>query len=471
MTPSSRSARPISASFRVAPEMSPLTAWLAAIRPRTLGLSVSPVLLGTAQAFAETGRVHAGVFLATLLAALLIQIGTNLHNDVADFLRGTDTPERLGPVRATAQGWLSPQVVSRAAVLAFALALVTGLFLAWVGGWPIVVLGLVSLAAGAAYSGGPWPLSSLPVGELFVFLFFGVVAVAGSHYLQTGYWSPQALLGGAVLGLPAATVLLVNNFRDRHGDARAGRRTLAILLLAPGSHRAYAVMILAPFALLPGLLAWPAWLLPMLLLPRAWRLAHDFWHAPDGQALNPVLVRTARFQFWLGVSIAVSLWPGIPACKRVFDSVKDFGISQSPKSTRSSTVIMAPAARRPRLKVVDMFRALDEGRIRAIWIMGTNPAVTLPDSNRVRREGRWHYELAGEEAPQDWAACARRMLIDDTGGQVARAELFNTAVSTCRAALFDGERLEACIFIGPDFQLSERDWLVRLFAEMVQGSG
>ena len=235
--------------------MSPLAAWLAAIRPRTLGLSVSPVLLGTALAFAETGRVHAGVFLATLLAALLIQIGTNPHNDVADFLRGTDTPERLGPARATAQGWLSPQAVSRAAILAFALALVAGLFLAWVGGWPIVVLGLVSLAAGAAYSGGPWPLSSLPVGELFVFLFFGVVAVAGSHYLQTGYWSAAALLGGAILGLPAAAVLLVNNFRDRHGDARAGRRTLAILLPAPGSHRAYAVMMLAPFALLPGLAA------------------------------------------------------------------------------------------------------------------------------------------------------------------------------------------------------------------------
>ncbi|BAN68601.1 1,4-dihydroxy-2-naphthoate octaprenyltransferase [endosymbiont of unidentified scaly snail isolate Monju] len=293
--------------------MSPLAAWLAAIRPRTLGLSVSPVLLGTALAFAETGRVHAGVFLATLLAALLIQIGTNLHNDVADFLRGTDTPERLGPARATAQGWLSPQAVSRAAVLAFALALVAGLFLAWVGGWPIVVLGLVSLAAGAAYSGGPWPLSSLPVGELFVFLFFGVLAVAGSHYLQTGYWSAAALLGGAILGLPAAAVLLLNNFRDRHGDARAGRRTLAILLPAPGSHRAYAVMMLAPFALLPGLLAWPAWLLPMLLLPWAWRLTRDFWHAPDGRALNPVLARTARFQFWLGVSVAVSLWPGIPA--------------------------------------------------------------------------------------------------------------------------------------------------------------
>jgi len=152
--------------------MSPLAAWLSAIRPKTLGLSVSPVLTGTCLAWAEKGGLQLLPALAALLAAVCIQIGTNLHNDAADARKGTDGSGRLGPPRATTQGWLSATSIQRGALLAFSCAFVLGVYLVVVGGWPILLLGLVSLVAGAAYSGGPWPISATPLGELFVFLFF-----------------------------------------------------------------------------------------------------------------------------------------------------------------------------------------------------------------------------------------------------------------------------------------------------------
>jgi len=288
--------------------MSPLSAWIAAIRPKTLGLSLSPVLAGSALAFADTGSFRPLSFLAALAAALLIQVGTNLHNDVADFRRGTDGRDRLGPPRATARGWLAPAAVERGAWLAFFLAFLAGIYLAWVGGWPIVVLGLASLAAGAAYSGGPRPLSSLPVGELFVLLFFGLAAVGGSYYLQSGTLHGRALLAGVVLGLPAAAVLVVNNYRDREGDARSGRRTLAVLLPPAGSRLEYALLMLLPFAGLPLLLEPPWLLLPLLPLPFVVGLVRELWRSVPGPALNAVLARTARMQLLLGLLLAAAFW-------------------------------------------------------------------------------------------------------------------------------------------------------------------
>lgn len=287
--------------------MTPLQAWLAAIRPRTLGLSVSPVLVGTALALAEGHPFRPFPFLLALGAAMLIQVGTNLHNDVADHRRGTDGADRLGPPRATAQGWLAPAAVERGAWLAFGLAFLLGIGLAVAGGWPIVVLGLTSLAAGAAYSGGPRPLSGLPVGELFVFLFFGLAAVGGSYYLQAQELTPRALLAGAVMGLPAAAVLVVNNYRDRHTDARAGRRTLAVLLSAAASRREYAVLMLVPFLLLPWLFhgSWLASIPAVVVLP-ALRLVRRLSRA-EGPALNGVLAGTAGLQLLLGLALSFSL--------------------------------------------------------------------------------------------------------------------------------------------------------------------
>ncbi len=283
--------------------------WLAAIRPKTLGLSVSPVLLGTVLAWSEQGVLHWLPALAALLAAMAIQIGTNLHNDAADHLKGTDTPDRLGPPRASALGLLDAGRVKRAAFLAFGVAFVLGIYLVYWGGWPILLLGLASLVAGAAYSGGPWPISESPLGEVFVWLFFGLGAVGGSYWLQTGQLSWSLLPPATALGAFAAAVLVVNNYRDMYTDARAGRKTLAVLLPPVASRLAYALLMLGPF-LLPGILwqdvlRW--WLLPALLL--ALYLVWLMYHIPHGRQLNALLGRTARFQllFTLFFSLEILL--------------------------------------------------------------------------------------------------------------------------------------------------------------------
>ncbi len=161
------------------------TAWFLACRPKTLSVSLSPVLVGTAVAWHDSGTLLWLPLLAAAFGAAFIQIGTNLFNDVGDFLRGTDTPDRLGPKRATAEGWLTPDKVKAGAWLSFALAFLCGIYLVAHGGWPIVAIGLASLAAGWAYTGGPKPIAYGPLGEVFVFIFFGLVAVGGSYYLQT----------------------------------------------------------------------------------------------------------------------------------------------------------------------------------------------------------------------------------------------------------------------------------------------
>lgn len=287
-----------------------LHVWWTAIRPRTLPLAASPVLVGLALAWAEGAHPRWAVALATLAAALLIQIGTNLHNDAADFARGNDGADRLGPLRVTAAGWLAAAAVRRAAHFAFGAAFALGIYLAVVGGWPIVAIGLASLAAGLAYSGGPRPLSHTPWGEAYVWLFFGVLAVIGSHLLQTGQLSPAALLAGAALGLPAAAVLLVNNLRDVAADTRAGRRTLAAVLGDAVSRRLHALLLFTPFFALPVL----ALLLPgkhglwlaLLALPAALSVTRRMREA-RGVELNAVLAATARAQFVFASLLAIGL--------------------------------------------------------------------------------------------------------------------------------------------------------------------
>ena len=196
-----------------------LQAWFLACRPKTLSVSLSPVLVGTAVAWHDTHRILWLPLLAAALGAAFIQIGTNLFNDVGDYLRGTDTPERLGPKRATAEGWLGAGAVRLGAWLAFALAFLCGIYLVGHGGWPIVAIGLASLAAGWAYTGGPKPIAYGPLGEIFVFVFFGLVAVGGSYYLQTLTLTAVALIAAALVGIHAAAVITVNNYRDLDGDA------------------------------------------------------------------------------------------------------------------------------------------------------------------------------------------------------------------------------------------------------------
>lgn len=275
-----------------------LQAWFLACRPKTLSVSLSPVLVGTAVAWHDTSRVLWAPLFAAIAAAALIQIGTNLFNDVGDFLRGTDTPDRLGPKRATAEGWLSVGLVRAGAWLAFAFAFLCGIYLAWHGGWPIVAIGLASLAAGWAYTGGPAPIAYRPLGELFVWIFFGLVAVGGSYYLQTLHLAPSALIAAALVGLHAAAVITVNNYRDLDGDARNGKNTLAVLLGRPGTQLVYRVEMLLPYpllALLAPQLGWSA-ILPLLSLPLALKLIHRFRHEAPGPVFNDILAKTAGLQ-------------------------------------------------------------------------------------------------------------------------------------------------------------------------------
>ncbi len=206
---------------------SPVARWVLAARPKTLPLTMSPVIAGVSLAIAETGTFAPFTALCTLLAAMAIQIGANLYNDASDFERGTDGLDRLGPRRATAQGWFSARQVKTAAHLMFALAFVLGIFLLVRGGWPILTIGLASLAAGYAYTGGPKPIAYGPFGEIYVLLFFGIAAVGGSHYLQTLSFGWPAFWTGVALGLPAAAVLVVNNYRDLETDRVAGGRRFA----------------------------------------------------------------------------------------------------------------------------------------------------------------------------------------------------------------------------------------------------
>ncbi|MBG7602070.1 MAG: 1,4-dihydroxy-2-naphthoate polyprenyltransferase [Gammaproteobacteria bacterium] len=286
--------------------MSRATAWLSAIRPKTLSMAVIPVVVATALAWQLHAVIDWLVFAMTLLAAVMIQIGTNLHNDASDFERGADTQQRLGPARATAQGWLSASVVKRGSLLAFVTAFAAGIYLVSVGGWPILLLGIAALVSGAAYSGGPLPLSYTSFSELFVYLFFGVAAVMGSYYLQTLELHWIAFVIGSALGMLAAAVLVVNNTRDIDADRHAGRRTLAVRFGTGFSSIEYLVLLMLPF-LLPLVMSGDRfrWL-PLLLLPWAVVLILRFFRQPHGVEMNSVLVQTAQLQLLFGVLVAVA---------------------------------------------------------------------------------------------------------------------------------------------------------------------
>jgi 1,4-dihydroxy-2-naphthoate octaprenyltransferase len=202
-------------------------AWMLAIRVPTLSAAVVPVLVGSAIA-ARDNRFSSLIFIVVMCAALLIQIGTNLTNDLFDFQKGADTGTRLGPVRVVQAGLLSQREVAAGSALSFGLAILLGLYLAAVGGWPIVAIGLAAVASGIAYTGGPWPLGYHGLGDVFVFVFFGVVAVVGTFYLQSGNVTGAALIASLPVAMLVTAILVVNNLRDIDTDRLAGKRTLAV---------------------------------------------------------------------------------------------------------------------------------------------------------------------------------------------------------------------------------------------------
>ena len=285
-----------------------LRVWLMGIRPRTLTMSAVPVIVGASLAWSRGAAVDALTFAVTLTAAVAIQIGTNLLNDASDGLRGTDGPDRLGPLRLTGSGLASASQVRRVAIASFLIALAAGVYLVHVGGIVILLIGLASLAAGYAYSSGPRPLSYGPWGEAYVVIFFGIAAVAGSDYLQS-HRLPDlgVILTGIAIGCPAAAVLLVNNVRDFDADLRAGRRTLAGRIGTVAAKRLYGVLMLLPFPLLLVAIGWRDAGLVALALPLILWLAARFQGMAPGPQMNDLLGRTALAQSLIAALLVTDL--------------------------------------------------------------------------------------------------------------------------------------------------------------------
>ncbi len=280
-----------------------------ASRPATLPAAIVPVIVGTAIGARES-TFHPGTFVAALFAAILIQIGTNFANDYFDFRKGADTAERLGPVRITQAGLASPSTVLAATLVTFAAASVLGIYLIYIGGWPIVAIGVASILSGLAYTGGPYPLGYHGLGDVFVFLFFGVVAVAGSAYLQSGTVSSLALIASIPVGLLVTAILIVNNLRDIDTDRVAGKRTLAVRLGRLATRRQYLLFLtlayLTPVVLflLGAIGGWFA--LPLLTIPLAVKVARTVW-AGTGQVLNRALKQTGQLHLLFGLLFAAAL--------------------------------------------------------------------------------------------------------------------------------------------------------------------
>ena len=283
--------------------------WLLAARLKTLPAAISPVILGSALAFHD-GTCYLFICLMTLLAAMLIQIGTNFANDVFDFQKGTDREDRLGPLRVTQMGLISPEKMKRAMWLTFALAICVGFYLAWIGGWPIVWIGLVSIAAGILYTGGPFPLGYHGWGDVFVFIFFGLIAVPGTYYLQLGAISNLSICMGAVMGMLSTAILVVNNLRDADTDKLSGKKTLAVRMGKFFSKIQYSLLILLPFIL--PIYLWViseneiSLLLKVIIMPLSFHLIKQIFSL-TGSDLNPVLHRTARFLFIFTILLSTGL--------------------------------------------------------------------------------------------------------------------------------------------------------------------
>jgi 1,4-dihydroxy-2-naphthoate polyprenyltransferase len=285
--------------------------WLMAARPRTLPAAIAPVLVGTAAAVEVSGDIRVGAFVAALIGSIFIQIGTNLANDYSDARRGADTADRLGPVRVTSSGLVAPRRVLVATWVAFAVAVAAGIYLATVAGIVILIVGAASILAGVLYTGGPRPYGYEGLGELFVFLFFGLVAVNGSYYVQLERldWLPFGL--SLAVGFLATAILVVNNVRDIETDRRAGKMTLAVRLGRQRTRRLYVLLIAAAFAAVPiTLLAadGPAWgLLVLLSIPLVRPPVAAVMTRTDGPSLNGALAATGALLAAFSALLAAGL--------------------------------------------------------------------------------------------------------------------------------------------------------------------
>jgi 1,4-dihydroxy-2-naphthoate polyprenyltransferase len=283
--------------------------WYLAARPWTLPASLAPIIVGSAVAWHE-GGFHALTAMMALLTALLLQIAANFANDALDFKKGADTDERVGPTRITSAGYVSYEGVMRATFLTLGLAVLTGLYLVYRGGWPFLLLGIFALVAAVAYTGGPFPISYLGLGEIFVFLFFGLIAVTGTAYLQTGEVTALSLWSSLIPGALIVGILVVNNYRDLEGDRAVNKRTVAVRIGPRNTRLEYALMLLVT-ALTPLVFWAVGWLDTWALLTLlAWPLLWQLWRQVTtlhGPALNKTLGMTGRVAVAASVLFSIAL--------------------------------------------------------------------------------------------------------------------------------------------------------------------
>lgn len=286
-----------------------LRAWFLATRPQTLAAALVPVAVGTAVA-ARVGEVRWLPAVAALVGACLIQVGTNFANDAFDFEKGADTETRLGPARAAQSGWLTPSALKRGMAVVFGLAVAVGLYLTWVGGLGILAVGVCSIVAAIAYTGGPFPLAYNGLGDVFVMVFFGFVAVVGTAWVASGVVPPIAWLASVPVGALATAILIVNNVRDLEGDAQVGKRTLIVRFGRRFGEVEYALALCLAYAtpVLLRALGMAGWwvLAPMLTLPLALPLMRALVR-DRGATLNVTLAGTARLLVLYGLSFALGL--------------------------------------------------------------------------------------------------------------------------------------------------------------------
>lgn len=293
--------------------MKTVRVWIEAARPQTLPAAIVPVMIGASLAYSE-GHLNWPVSILILLCALLIQIGTNFANDYYDALSGADTEQRVGFARATASGLIGPVTMKRATFLTMGLAFLVGLLVVWHAGWPILILGVLSLICGVAYTGGPFPLGYNGLGDVFVFLFFGIIAVMGTYYANALHWSTLSFWASLPAGALTTNILVVNNLRDIESDRPAGKKTLGVLFGENALRYEYLLMILLGFAIPLHFYfrEGSGWLvlLPFLSTPLAVYLVVNVFTETQKQNLNNTLKKTGAFLIVFGLLFSIGLIAG-----------------------------------------------------------------------------------------------------------------------------------------------------------------
>ncbi|MFP8488516.1 1,4-dihydroxy-2-naphthoate polyprenyltransferase [Gracilimonas sp. Q87] len=284
--------------------------WIEAARPQTLPAAVVPVIVGASLAY-NAELINWTNSTVALICALLIQIGTNFANDYFDFIKGSDTDERIGFRRATASGLITPEQMKQATIITMLLAFLLGLYLVWAAGWIVLVIGILSLIFGVLYTGGPFPLGYNGLGDLFVFIFFGFVAVMTTYYVNALEWSEASFWASIAVGALCVNILVVNNLRDVEQDKKSGKRTLGVLLGENALKTEYILMAALAYTTPPHfyfVLGYDLWIfLPILVAPLLIYYCYRIWSERDKSNLNEMLEKTAKFMILYGFLFSLGI--------------------------------------------------------------------------------------------------------------------------------------------------------------------